>query len=323
MEAKDNESISEEIQDDDNLLNMIGRRSKEESKRNKIGKDKYNSPIDLDTAMESTSDTLQELLECISPKFRNSLYGALIGNIITSIVQDCSTPLQLALGTLLIRSKSLLNHFREYRVTCSHDEMLRFKKSAAVHSAKAVYLQGVPDNNSLFQVITDNYDAILHSQSNKLLCHCLATIVTRNGDRQTSETTFPRLKKTDMSNPINEANSVKISTYIGPKKPPMPLYSKQIPNEDFLKRQSVSLARGEDIDFQFFLDIARTQDCPEYNGYCTRVNREQGHSLRPETQTIYLSLLYMTPATLTTMQTSIKHAKVLSNQHDQSFCVYA
>ena len=54
---------------------MIGGKIKEESKQNKIDKGSYNSYIDLETAMESTSDTLQELLEYISPKFQNSLYG--------------------------------------------------------------------------------------------------------------------------------------------------------------------------------------------------------------------------------------------------------
>ena len=72
------------------------------------------------------------------------MYGALIGNIVTSIVQDCSTPLMLALGNLLRTSKILLNHFYDYGVTCTYDEILRFKKSAAANSANAAYLQGVP-----------------------------------------------------------------------------------------------------------------------------------------------------------------------------------
>ena len=303
-------------------LSMIGGKIKEESKQNKIDKGSYNSYIDLETAMESTSDTLQELLEYISPKFQNSLYGALIGNIITSIVQDCSTPLMLSLGNLVRNSKMLLNHFYEYRVTCTHDEILRFKKSAAVYSANAAYLQGVPENSALLQVITDNYDAIMHSQNNKLLCHCLATILTRNGDRPDAGRKFLRLKKVDMTKPINEASSIEIATYIGPKKQSMPTYVRRRLNEEFIRRQTVSRERGENIDFQFYVDVSVSKDCPEYNGYCTRLTREQGQTLRPKTQTIYLPLLDMIPANPTTIQTSIKHAKVLSTRHGQSFCVY-
>ena len=314
-DAKDKNDISEECQEED-VLCSIGSKIKEETKRNKIDKSSYNSYIDLETAMESTSDTY------ISPKFRNSLYGALIGNIVTSIVQDCSTPLMLALGNLLRTSKILLNHFYDYRVTCTHGEILRFKRSAAANSANAAYLQGVPGNNDLLQVITDNYDAIMHSHNNKLLCHCLANILTRNGDRPSSGIKFLRSKKIDMPKSIDEANSVEISTYIGPKKPPMPAYVRKSLSEDFIRRQTVSREGGENIDFQFFVDISVSRECPEYNGYCTRLTREQGQRLRPKTQTIYLPLLDMIPANPTTVQTSIKHAKLLSTRHGQSFCVY-
>ena len=315
--------LLKETKDNDNVdLTMIGKQINDECKECEIDQKNYNSHIDFEISMESTSDTLQELLECISPKFHNSLYGALIGNIVTSIVQNCTTPLQLALGTLFIRSKSILNHLYEYRVTGSYDELLRFKKSAAVHSAKAGHLLGVPDTGSLLQVITDNYDQIMHSQNNKLLCHCLATIVTKNGDSNISKITFPRLKKADLPTPIKEENSVQISTYIGPKKPPMPSYSKPLPDEDFLRGQHISRGRSEDIDFKFFFDVATTIKCPEYNGYCTRVNREQGHSIRPITQTVYLPLMNMIPASATTMETSIKYSKLLSSQHGQPYCIY-
>ena len=211
-----------------------------------------------------TSDTLQELLEYISSKFRNSLNGVITGNIVTSIVQYCSTPLMLALGNLLRTSKILLNHFYDYRVTCTHDGILRFKKSAAVNQQMLpiclfaylpncliaylpiclfAYLPGVPGNNDLLQVITDNYDAIMHLHNYKLLCHCLAIILTRNGDRPSSGIKFPRLKKIDMLKPIDEANSVEISTYVGPKKPPMPAYVRKSLSEDFIRRQTVSRER--------------------------------------------------------------------------------
>ena len=86
--------------------------------------------------------------------------------------------------------------------------MLRFKKSAAVNSAKGCYLQGVPKTNSLFQIITDN--AKMQSQNNKLLCHCLATVLTKNEDSMLSKTSFPRLKKMGVAMPVVDANYVQI-----------------------------------------------------------------------------------------------------------------
>ena len=55
--------------------------------------------------------------------------------------------------------------------------------------------------------------------------------------------------------------------------------------------------------------MATKIECPEYNGYCTKVNREQGHTMRPKTNIVYFPLLHMTPSNPTTMQTSIAQAK--------------
>ena len=101
--------------------------------------------------------------------------------------------------------------------------------------------------------------------------------------------------------------------------------SKLPPNtlsQKFITKQSVSQQRAKKIEFSFFRDIVNNKDCPEYNGYCTHLNREQGHIIRNSTSIIYLPLLDMTPANPTTMQTSMVHAKGLAIQHGQNFCVY-
>ena len=104
---------------------------------------------------------------------------------------------------------------------------------------------------------------------------------------------------------------------------PMPSFPECEVDEEFLKMRSVSRrARTENIDFNSFFDIIVRKDCSEYNGCCSRVNREQGQSLRPKTQTVYMPLIDMVLATPTTMQTSIKQAKTLADQHGQTFCVY-
>ena len=256
---------------DDGIENF-GRAINAECKEIKINTDTNDTCIDLEKSMESTSSTLERLLECVSSKFSNSLYSALIGNIVTSIVQNRTTHLQLSLGILFRHSKVTPNHLHDYRVTCTHDEVLRFKKSAAVNSAKDGYLQGVPTtNNELFQVVTDNYDTKMIILNNKLLCHCLTTILTKNWDC-IRKTTFPCLKKKDLASPIEEANKAEISHYFGPKKPPMLSLPKSNLDETSLKMQAVSHARAEEIDFDFFNDIISKKECPEYNGYCTLVN---------------------------------------------------
>ena len=73
-------------------------------------------------------------------------------------------------------------------------------------------------------------------------CPETATIVTRNGEKP-SELTIPRLKKTQMCGPIKEANAIEVSTFIGPKKPPMPAYEKKSLNSIPTKAESKSRTR--------------------------------------------------------------------------------
>ena len=162
----------------------------------------------------------------------------------------------------------------------------------------------------------------MSSQNNTLLCHCLATIVTKNGNAEPLTSTFPRLKKKEVSLPIKEENEVEVVVYYGPKKPPMPQLPPNNLPQEFVTMQSVSQQRAQNIDFDFFRDMINNKDCPEYNGYCTRLNREQGHVIRNSTSIIYLPLLDMTPANPTTLQTSMVQAKRLPIQHGQNFCIY-
>ena len=68
-----------------------------------------------------------------------------------------------------------------------------------------------------------------------------------------------------MKNPIENAYEAVLSVYDGPKKPTMVLPEVNLPPE-FSHMQKISRSRGEEIDFQFFLDIVNKQKCPEYNG---------------------------------------------------------
>ena len=93
----------------------------------------YNIRICKETAAESAWDTLLTLLVKISPKLDRTLPAIPIDNIITNLLTNSFTTLQIALGVLMSSdSKDLVNHFNDFSVTCSYDEILRFKKSAAL-----------------------------------------------------------------------------------------------------------------------------------------------------------------------------------------------
>ena len=73
----------------------------------------YTTHIDMDRATNQVSPTLQRILENVSPFFCNSLFTAFIGDIVTGVVQNKSTQIQLALGILYRHFKIILNHLHK------------------------------------------------------------------------------------------------------------------------------------------------------------------------------------------------------------------
>ena len=69
-------------------------------------------------------------------------------------------------------------------------------------------------------------------------------------------------------------------------------------------RQVNYLARAHDIDFKFFRDVAENPNTPEFAGYTTNIERNEGYSPKPKTKDVYFSLVDMPPAELTTILTN-------------------
>jgi hypothetical protein len=59
----------------------------------------------------------------------------MIDSIVTNVVRNEPTPLQLALSVVLNPHKSLINTFHDYGVTCTYYELRRFRASAAATTA--------------------------------------------------------------------------------------------------------------------------------------------------------------------------------------------
>ena len=97
----------------------------------------------------------------------------------TSVLKNKATTLQVALGVLQRNSKAIVNNMYDYRVTCSYDKLLHFKKSAAVAADVDPNQQGITDaRQGLIQVVADNFDCDISSPNGNLFTHSLATIIT-------------------------------------------------------------------------------------------------------------------------------------------------
>ena len=191
--------------------------------------------------------------------------------------------------------KSLIKELAKYNITCSYDETRRFRRSAAVQSAKEKLLAGMSDCSlgGLVQIIIDNFDSQISSQNCRIQCHCMAMLATQYQAHVSDEnemdqgSTFPRLKQ-----PI--ACETPITQYIGPKKPDMPVraaYNGKM-TEEHITSQEVSLARARNIDFQFLKDVLSKAGTPEYS-YNTCICRETGMNPSPKSVFSYLPLLNM------------------------------
>ena len=97
------------------------------------------------------------LLLLVSPKLNSSLSACMVGNIVTSMVTNWPTSLQIALG-VLVRQKSRIEQLYDFAVTSSYDEILIFNASAAHAAAKFQNLRGISDCGiGLVQTVADNF----------------------------------------------------------------------------------------------------------------------------------------------------------------------
>ena len=126
-----------------------------ESKYLKSGTYKYRTRVNIDDVITVVSSTMLHLLSLVSPKLNSSLSACMVGNIVTSMVTNGSTALQIALS-VLVRQKSLIERLYDFGVT--------FKASVAHAADKIQNLRGISDCGiGLVQTVADNFDVNISS----------------------------------------------------------------------------------------------------------------------------------------------------------------
>ena len=125
-----------------------------------------------------------------------------------------------------------------------------------------------------------------------------------------------------MKLPIDDNEDEAPLHYAGEKKPPMPeLPDVHLPDE-FKTHQRISNDRAEELGFQFMQDINTLHNGPEYNGYNTKVCREQGHMLKKKTKIVYLPLIEKTPADPATIMSSLLKAQAVIGATGQEYVMF-
>jgi hypothetical protein len=242
--------------EDDNLeaaLDVVAKQIKKECSEIAYQRHTYSTKISKELSAEYSSDTLLRLLGKLSLD-EDSLPSLLIGNIITSGLTKHPTPLQISLG-VYFHKKITITHMHDYLVSCSYDELKRFKKS----SAKAKYTQMCNKRDQqtkvdgLVQIIVDNFDASLSSPNGLVSTHDMATIETYSTPpTEEGRGTIPRISKTDMSSPICNEEEDEIIPYVGSEKPlPPDMPPPNLPDA-YIEAQRISYERANDMDYLFF-----------------------------------------------------------------------
>ena len=257
----------------------------------------------------------------ISPKLDRTLPAILIGNIITSLLTNSFTTLQIALGVLMRDYKDLVNHFYDFGITCSYDGIIRFKKSAALAATTQSSLSGISDNHTrMVQTIADNFVADISSQNEKVSTHSLALLLTQQqikcNPQEEMDQTIRRMKKTNMSTSI--PYELRIHEYRGPKKPPMLTGSanKIILPLKIMAHTVIAKHRAMLNDFEFFKDVISSE-----NGYNTKLCRLAGLSVSPRNKALYMPLIDMPPVDYSTMMTALIEANRLTSEAGQEFTI--
>ena len=316
---KDNED------DLENNIRHVAKQIKKECKDIPLDTTTYRLNIDEQLVQESVSCTVQNLLASVSTKLDSTPPALLIGNIITSVVRNKSTDLQIALGVLLRDNKSILGYTYHYGITCSYDEIRRFKKAAAVAAAPDPSVHGISSAESgLVQTVVDNFDADIHSPNGKLSTHSLAMILTQPSSpgNDHDADTIVRLAHGDVKLPLDEGEDEAPLHYAGQNKPPMPELPESFLPDEFKTHQRISNDRAAELDFQFMQDMKTLPSCPEYNGYNTMVCREQGHMLRKKTQIVYLPLIDKAPADPATITSALLKAQAVTGATGQEYVFF-
>ena len=98
--------------------------------------------------------------------------------------------------------------------------------------------------------------------------------------------------------------------------------TKSVLNLTVLASQVVAASRARARDFQFLSQIQGPNSCPEWNGFNSHLNRDDGHTIIPATTCVYTPWIDMKPSDPDTMLTAMVEAERLVKSTGQYIVVF-
>jgi hypothetical protein len=107
------------------VLDIVAKRIRNEFSEMECQSHKYDTKISKELSDQSEPDTLQRLLGKLSLD-EQCLTSLLVDNIITSVREKHSTPLQISLEVCFHKKKTI-THMHDYLVGCSYVELACYR----------------------------------------------------------------------------------------------------------------------------------------------------------------------------------------------------
>ena len=215
----------------------------------------------------------------------------------------------------------------QFRVTCSYDEIVRFKRTAALAATRDMKLSGITQGSlELIQAVAENFDAEISSHNGEITTRSLTMLITQptnvSDDEQNTRESIPRISKSDMSREI--VFEIPVQRYQGPKIIPVPdnCSKRSVLPLKILCSAILSERRAKELDIAFLRDVTNNEVCPEYNGYNTMVTRQQGVLMQPKKKAVYLPLVNMTPSDPGTIMRVLHEANRVTKERGQKYAIF-
>ena len=162
--------------------------------------------LDYITEFES-SEKLSKILENIHKSLSFGPKPHLINSLVFSCFLQTSTSLQNIKGGYFCHIPvKRFQKLCKFGVTCSYDELKRLRTSLARYSSKNVHPIDLPLNDSIVQIIVNNFDLDISSPNGKTQTHSLGMIDTKNESSQDEAmkiSKIPRIHHTERSDTID------------------------------------------------------------------------------------------------------------------------
>jgi len=284
------------------------------------------------TQTKTKQDTSATLLRFVSKLISNGEVTKASLSLSQSIqygISKTRNQTTLGLGVKLhhkFGSSDLIQILHGHGYTVSYDEVLRFRKSAAMyvgeHAATLHRMMGLTRTVGLVFGWYDNFDLLLSTPNGRRETHAMATEfqmhpagIIENGSAQPGMSTLliPRLTSKQAKS-AGKNRDIPLIHYTGPKKvmpPRVPVDKNDGISYTELCARQASLVSAQEKDTQWLNSLSQGEDAMEWNGFNNQLSRSEG-ILRPATTYMFGPLLDAPPShpdtiltTLTYMQRSL------------------